>query len=128
MAKVPQFTLSFNIGPSNQERIDAFETYHRAFRAKKISESTPLGSDDIHILMDIFGLEILIGPGTVLGTGFQNVLNCEIRFDNEEEFCQAYEEISKNSQSHTIEGPYPWARRLGLVVDKFGIGWALYLN
>ena len=128
MSKYPQFTMSFNIGPTNKERIDAYETYYRAFKAKKLSESTPLDCDDIHIMMDIYGLEILIGPGKVAGTGFENTLSCEIRFNKEEDFHQAYDEISKDAQSHSIEGPYPWATLLGLVVDKFGIGWALYYS
>ena len=128
MSKYQQFTMSFNIGPTNKERIDAYETYHRAFKAKKLSESTPPDCDDIHIMMDIYGLEILIGPGNVAGTGFENTLSCEIRFDKEDDFHQAYDEISKDAQSHSIEGPYPWATLLGLVVDKFGIGWALYYN
>ena len=128
MSKYPQFTLSFNIGPTNQERIDAYELYHRAFKAKKLSESTPPDGDDIHIMMEIYGLEILICPGKTPGTGFENTLCCEIRFDQEDDFFQAYQEISKQAQSQSMEGPYPWATRLGLVVDKFGIGWALYYN
>lgn len=43
-------------------------------------------------------------------------------------FRQAYDEISKDAQSRHIEDPYPWAALLGLVVDKSGIGWALYYN
>ena len=39
-----------------------------------------------------------------------------------------YNEIGKEAQSYHTEGPYPWAAILGLVVDKFGIGWALYYN
>lgn len=128
MSKYPQFTMSFQIGSTNKERIEAFEMYHKAFKAKKLSESVPPNGDDIHIMMEIYGLEILIGPGKAAGTGFENALCCEIRFDKEDEFYQAYDEISKDSQSHSIEGPYPWATLLGLVVDRFGIGWALYYN
>ncbi len=128
MSKYPQFSVSFSIGPTNKERLEAFEIYRRAFKAKKVSESTPPDCDDIHIMMDIYGTEILIGPGNVAGTGFENTLCCEIRFDKEDDFHQAYDEISKDAQRHWVEGPYPWATLLGLVVDKFGIGWALYYN
>ena len=34
-----------------------------------------------------------------------------------------FNEIGKEAQSYHTEGPYPWAAILGLVVDKFGIGW-----
>lgn len=128
MSKYPQFTMSFNIGLSNKERIEAFELYQKAFNAKKLSESTPPNGNDIHIMMEIYGLEILIGPGSVAGTGFESALSCEIRFDKEDDFRKAYDEIRKDAQSQSIEGPYPWATLLGLVIDKFGIGWALYYN
>lgn|SRR5699024_141800 len=108
MGAYPKFTMSFSIGPSNKERIEAFELYQRAFKAKKLLESTPPDNDDIHIMMEIYGQEILIGPGKSMGTGFN--------------------EIGKEAQSYHTEGPYPWAAILGLVVDKFGIGWALYYN
>lgn len=34
MGAYPKFTMSFSIGPSNKERIEAFELYQRAFKAK----------------------------------------------------------------------------------------------
>ncbi|MCI8553882.1 MAG: hypothetical protein HFJ80_02920 [Clostridiales bacterium] len=128
MSKYPQFTMSFSIGPTNKERIAAYDMYHRAFKAKKLSESVPPDGEDIHIMMEIYGLEILIGPGKAAGTGFDGALSCEIRFDQSDDFYHAYHEISKEAQSHSLEGPYPWATLLGLVVDKFGIGWALYYH
>ena len=36
MGAYPKFTMSFSIGPSNKERIEAFELYQRAFKSKKI--------------------------------------------------------------------------------------------
>ena len=98
MGAYPKFPMSFSIGPSNKERIEAFELYQRAFKAKS------------------------------MGTGFQGVLCCEVRYDKKEDFWEAYKEIGKEAQSYHTEGPYPWAAILGLVVDKFGIGWALYYN
>ena len=128
MQRYPRFTMCFSIGPSNRDRADAIALYQRAFGARKIAESAPPGGGDLHIMMEICGTEILIGPGSTPGTGFENALNCEIRFDREDAFFAAYHAIGQGARSRTLEGPYPWAERLGLVVDKYGIGWALYWN
>lgn len=128
MQRYPRFTMCFSIGPSNRDRAEAFALYQRAFGARKIAESAPPGGGDLHIMMEICGTEILIGPGSTPGTGFENALNCEIRFDREDAFFAAYHAIGQGARSRTLEGPYPWAERLGLVVDKYGIGWALYWN
>ena len=48
--------------------------------------------------------------------------------NREDAFFAAYHAIGQGARSRTLEGPYPWAERLGLVVDKYGIGWALYWN
>ena len=93
---------------------------------EKTYEDTPPDSDDIHIMMDIYGVENLIGPGVAPGSG--NSICCEIRFTDENEFCRAYGILAQESKSHSLEGPFPWAARSGLVEDKFGVGWALYYN
>jgi len=97
---------------------------------KKIWEGTPPDGTDIHITMNICGTDILIGPGGKQGgTGFEGVLSCEVRFGkNEKAFRRAYDVLIQECQSQSLEGPYPWATLLGLVTDKFGIGWALYYN
>ena len=46
--------------------------------ARKTYEGTPPDSDDIHIMMDIYGVENLIGPGVAPGSG--NSICCEIGF------------------------------------------------
>lgn len=81
MSDFPQFTIGFQIGFMNKERSKAFEMYHRAFKAKKHSENVPPNGDDIRIMTDKYGLEILIDPGRTTGTGFDNALCFEIRFD-----------------------------------------------
>ena len=128
MSGYPKFTMSFNINTTNEERLEAFELYRRAFGARKLSEGTPPNSDEIHIMMEIFGFEILLGPGSEVGKGMNNALICEVRFDDETDFRKAYGVLSKEGQSSSLEGPYPWATLLGLITDKFGIGWALYFN
>ena len=46
-----------------------FQFYQNAFHARKTYEGTPPDSDDIHIMMDIYGVENLIGPGVAPGSG-----------------------------------------------------------
>ena len=79
-------------------------------------------------MLDICGIEILICPGAAIGKGLKDPIVCEIRFSDESEFTQAYEILIQEGKSHSLEGPYPWATQLGLVEDKFGVGWALYYN
>jgi len=120
--------MAFNINTNNEERYQIFELYRRAFGAQKLSEGTPPDGDDIHIMMDIFGFEILLGPGSETGRGMSNPLICEVRFDDESEFRKAYDVLAEEARNQSLEGPYPWATLLALVTDKFGIGWALYYN
>ena len=84
-----------------------FQFYQNAFHARKTYEGTPPDSDDIHIMMDIYGVENLIGPGVAPGSG--NSICCEIRFTDENEFCRAYGILTQESKSHSLEGPFPWA-------------------
>ncbi len=128
MSQYPKFTMAFNIKITDEERLEAFELYRQAFNAKKLWEGTPPNGNDIHIMMDIFGFEILLGPGSEVGQGMNNAIICEVRFDDENDFRKAYNVLINEGQNHSLEGPYPWATRLGLVTDKFGIGWALYYN
>ncbi|MCL2433610.1 MAG: hypothetical protein FWD16_03725 [Clostridia bacterium] len=131
-----KFTISIGIGSTNEnphdneERLAAFALYQKAFNAIKVGQDGPPEYGDIHIYMEIHGTWIMLGPaGGKTGMGFDNVICCEVRFDDEMEFRRAYDVlVEADCKSHSIEGPYPWATLLGLVVDRFGIGWALYFN
>lgn len=90
MSKSAQFTIAFNIQTTNEERLEMAGLYQKAFHAEILSESTPPDSDAIHIMIDIYGLQILIGPGNAAGNGLNNPIVCEARFCNEEEFYNAY--------------------------------------
>ncbi|MBN2559237.1 MAG: hypothetical protein JXB33_10835 [Clostridia bacterium] len=108
--------------------MEMFELYQKAFKARKLSEGTPPNSDEIHIMMEIYGVGILLGPGAATGKGLENAMVCEVRFDDKNEFRKAYDVLIQEGQNYSFEGPYPWATILGLVTDKFGVGWALYYN
>lgn len=104
------------------------ELYQKAFHAKKTYEGTPPDSGDIHITLDMGNTEILICPGSAVGKGLKDPIVCEVRFTDALEFTHAFETLANEGRSHSLEGPYPWADKLGLVEDKFGVGWALYYN
>lgn len=123
---MPRFSMAFNIGKTNEERIEAFELYQQAFHAKKLSESSASG--DIHIMMELGGINILLAPGGKVEKTTENPMCCEFHFDSEEELQRAYRVLSEEAIRCSLEGPYPWAAVLGLVIDKFGVGWALYYN
>jgi len=124
----PKFKMSFCIGSKNEERIEAFEMYQNAFNAIKTWEGTPPDGGDIHITISINGFEILLGPGGKVNKILENAMCCEIHFNNENDLHKAYNILQKDSLNNSLEGPYPWAKVLGLVIDKFGICWALYFN
>lgn len=122
----PQFTMSFAIHGSNENRKEAFSLYHEAFGARNNGES--YAGDCLHIMMEVYGVEILIGPGDKKALGYESGFNCEIRYSDEAAFRKAYDALSREGTDCKIEGPYPWAKQLGLLTDKFGIPWALYYN
>ncbi len=128
MSTEAQFTVSFNYALTNAERIEMSKLYIRAFGAVVTYEGTPPGGDDIHIMLKICNIEILIGPGKAVGRGLKDPIACEVRFKDEREFMNAYNALSEEGRECSLEGPYPWADKLGLIEDKFGVGWALYYN
>ncbi len=123
-----KFAMAFNIGKTNEERQEAFALYQQVFNAKKISEAVAPDSGDVHIVMDIDGVRILLGPGGKVEKTIENVMCCEYHFHSEGDFREAYNVLAKQSLRCSLEGPFPWATLLGLVVDQFGVCWALYFN
>jgi len=128
MSEYPKFKMAFSIGNTNEERIEAYEMYQKAFNAVKIDEGTPPDSDDIHISIEINGFEILLAPGGKVEKITENAMCCEIHFDNSDDLRKAYDILRKDSRQHSLDGPFEWAVLLALVTDKFGICWALYYN
>jgi uncharacterized glyoxalase superfamily protein PhnB len=124
MSNFPKFSMAFNIGKTNEERIEAFTMYKNAFNAKKISEGTPPDGDDIHITIEINGLNILLAPGGKVEKTVENAMCCEFLFDNEDNLRKAYDILTQNCLYNSI-GSYPWAPVGALVTDKFGICWWL---
>ncbi len=123
-----KFAIAFNIGKTNEERNEAFAMYQKAFSAVKLWESPAPGCEDLHIGMELGGINVLLAPGGKVEKTTENAMCCEFSFDNEEELRNAYDILSVDALSYSLEGPFPWAQLLGLVVDKFGVCWALYFR
>jgi len=131
MSKYPFFKMSFGIGSTNEERIQAFELYQKAFNAVKIDKLVPPGGWEIHNGIEINGFPILLGPGGKVSKdrdGLNIGIACELHYDNEKDLRKAYDVLIQEGRNYSLEGPFPWATLLALVTDKFGIGWALYYH
>lgn len=117
------FSMAFNVGRTNQEREEACRMYQEAFGAKRLSQSSASGGD-VHIMMDFCGLPVMLAPGGKVEKTTENAMCCEFRFDREEALRHAYEVLSQDSLSHSIDS-YPWAPVGALVTDKYGVCWWL---
>lgn len=122
MSKYPQFSLALSLGNNNEERIEAFEFYKKAFNAKKLSESYPPDGPDIHIMMEINGFGILLAPSKKESPN--NLVTCQLKFETENDLRDTYEVLIQKSSEHWI-GSYPWAKVGAFVKDKYGIDWWL---
>ena len=123
MSTFPRFSNSFDIGRSNEERFEALKLYQRAFNATKILESIPPDGTDIHIVMEIYGVEVLLGPGPE--KGINDVFCCRVQYDNEDDLRKAYEVLIQEGKDYYI-GSYPWAPLGAYVKDKYGVRWWLF--
>lgn len=122
MSDYPKISLAFGIAGGNEARIKAFELYQTVFHAKKIYESTPPDSDDLHIRMELNGFSILLGPGAQQNQ--ENNVVPEVKFGDETDLRRAYEILIQEGRDYSI-GSYPWAPVGAAVTDQFGISWWL---
>lgn len=65
---------------------------------------------------------ILLAPGGEKAS--ENVVVCELLFDNEVDLRKAYNILIQEGQNYSI-GSYPWAPVGALVTDKYGVTWWL---
>jgi uncharacterized glyoxalase superfamily protein PhnB len=122
MSEYPKFSLAFNIASNNEDRMKAFELYQEAFGAVKAWEGTPPDGDDLHIVMQINGFNILLGPGSEKNE--EHIVTPELMFDNEDDLRKAYNILKQEGCNYSI-GSYPWAPIGALVTDKYGVTWWL---
>lgn len=123
MSEYPKFSLAFNIASNNKDRLKAFELYQETFGAIKTWEAgnAPSGND-IHIGMQINGINFMLGPGGEKNE--EHIVTIELMFDNENDLRRAYDILIKEGRNYSI-GSYPWAPTGALVTDKYGVTWWL---
>lgn len=110
MPEFPHCYLMFHVNNSTE----AFELYHRAFGAVKISEDI-LSGGDVYIMTEINGFPILIRPGTVPTQG------CCVKFATEDDLRKAYSLLTQEGTGSFVDAH--WTSLLAFVTDKFGVGW-----
>ena len=94
MMRQIRFAMAFNIGKTNEERNEACALYQRAFDAVRLWETTPPGCGDVHIGMELGGVNVLLCPGGKVNRTTENAMCCEFTFDSEEELRKAYDILS----------------------------------
>jgi uncharacterized glyoxalase superfamily protein PhnB len=136
MPKSPELMVVFDIGDgtmeSNTERMEAFELYHKAFNAVKISGDLP--PDDVppeelaydvavvHIIMEINGYKFGIFPQAKYNS--RGNVSCQFEFDNEDDLRKAYDVLSQGASEHSIDTDF-WCKLLAMVTDRYGVFWCL---
>ncbi|MBQ3003195.1 MAG: hypothetical protein IJD82_05640 [Clostridia bacterium] len=122
----PRFSMCFEIkNHTYQEMQDAFLFYQKAFGAKKLKEFFPYQSDEnnLHIIMEIHGIDILLHPGG------DDANQCGGSWEFEREDVQGLQNainvLSKDARSVRMES-WPHWPITAFIVDKYGVSWALH--
>lgn len=110
MVKYPHFFMMFHVSNSTE----AYELYHEAFGAKKISEDV-LSNGDAYIMMDINGFPILVRPGEA-GRQF-----CCVKFATEADLRRTYDLLTREGTGSFVDAH--WTSLLAFVTDKNGVDW-----
>ena len=110
MVKYPHFFMMLHVSNSTE----AYELYHTAFGAEKISEDI-LSNGDAYIMMDVNGFPILVRPGEADGQF------CCVKFATEEDLHRTYDLLSQEGTGYFQDAH--WTSLLAFVTDKYGVGW-----
>jgi uncharacterized glyoxalase superfamily protein PhnB len=124
MAGKAEFSVAFEIASTDQDRLDAFALYEKALGAKLIDKFNPgEGAGNLHIMMEIGGVEILLHPsGEQLPAG---VVGCQVEFETEEEVRRAYELMTPGALEHSLAS-WPHAPYSALITDRYGVRWWIH--
>ena len=111
----------FNVSDATK----AYELYHEAFGAKKISEDK---GDDGWIGIDIglFGFNIFVQsfPDWIENPP-EKQGNCCVSFSTEEELRRAYDVLKQESCKQELNMDWHWTPLAAVITDKFGVDWLL---
>jgi len=129
-AKQPKYTMGFNLAnPDGTNRSDesmreACELYQEAFGAVKSTEFTPydMGSDFLHIIMEIHGVELLMTP---YGNDGMTPLGGIWAYDNDDDLKKTIDVLSRDAQKVETHTSPHWPIHAN-ITDKYGVFWCLH--
>jgi len=126
MSESRKLIMSFN---NNDEVIDAYMLYQKAFNAKKIPERTFTNSGEIYVMIDT-GDEILLKPSGDVGVEYIDLRDVvhEVQFNNKNDFYSAYDAIREEAQDYSLECFDSRVSRSVFITDKFGFRWKLSIT
>ena len=110
MAKFPHFFMMLHVSNSTK----AYELYHEAFGAEKISEDV-LSQGDVYILMEVNGFQILLRPGEA------EKQFCCVKFASEADLRRTYDFLTREGTGSFLDAH--WTSLLAFVTDKYGVNW-----
>ena len=120
---LPKFSMGFDIGHNDTEMVEAFELYQEAFGANKIAEFSPGGPNNLHIVMDVYGIEILLHP---VAYGEERTRDGGIwAYDDDDTLWNAINVLSRDAREVRIDSWHHWPIA-AFIIDKYGIARTLH--
>jgi len=120
----PKFSLGFVVARNDEEIVEVFEFYQRAFGATKISEFVPYNTH-IHIIMEIHGIEILLNQDSDFNSETSRHDGGIWAFDDDDALNKTVEVLSENAIEVTIHSWEHWPIA-AFIIDKYGVRWGLH--
>lgn len=119
----PKLSMGFLIAPNYDEMVAAFAFYQKAFGANKIAEFQPYdsGKDNLHIIMEIYGIEYLLHPSTSEILQYGGMWT----YDDDEALQNAISVLSQDAREVRINS-WPHWPITAFIIDKYGVQWTLH--
>lgn len=119
----PKYSMGFDCVHNDEEMMEAFSFYQEAFGANKIAEFSPGGPNNLHIIMEICGIEVLLHS---VEYGKERIQDGGIwAYEDEESLWHTIKILSKDAQKIRMDS-WPHWPIAAFITDKYGIAWTLH--